>query len=78
MCFADESPAAVSQDDLRTHLCEHWRIIGIDLVHYSAAVDKPTAEHLFDRVSPGIADKLGTDEQGRPTFPMWHLRAERA
>ena len=78
LCFADESPAAVSQDNLRSHLDQHWRITGIDLFHYSAAVDKPTAEHLFDRVSPGIADKLGTDEQGRRTFPMWHLRAERA
>lgn len=78
LCFADESPAAVSQDNLRTHLGQHWRITGIELFHYSAAVDEATAKHLFDRVSPGIADKLGTDEQGRRTFPMWHLRAERA
>ena len=78
LCFANESPAAVSQDNLRAHLGRHWRITGIDLFHYSAAVDKPTAEHLFDRISPGIADQLGTDERGRRTFPMWHLRAERA
>mgnify|MGYP002653087642 CR=1 FL=1 len=42
LCFADESPAAVSQDNLRTHLGQHWRITGIELFHYSAAVDEAT------------------------------------
>lgn len=66
----------VSQDDLRTNLGPHWRITSIDLVYYSAAIDVPTAKYLLEQISPGITDKLRTDEQGRPTFLMWHLRAE--
>ncbi len=82
-CFADvedaPAPATVSQDDLRANLGEHWRIDSIEQVRYSAALDPEAAARQFEQHLPEFdAGAAITDENGRFTFPMWHLQAERA
>ncbi|WP_243794547.1 class I SAM-dependent methyltransferase [Saccharopolyspora gloriosae] len=85
LCFADVEgappflPAAISQDELRANFGPYWRITGIKQVSYSGAFDKETAARDFGEYLEGLdLGQVATDDEGRITFPMWHLRAERA
>lgn len=85
LCFADGDdglgmPMSVSQDDLRTHLAEHWRIHDIEAVDYTISM---TAEAFARSGGTRMGftidpDAVRTDEQGRVLGRMWHLRADRA
>ncbi|GAB2677931.1 class I SAM-dependent methyltransferase [Saccharopolyspora gloriosae] len=85
LCFADVErrtpfiPAAISQDELRANFGAHWRIAGIEEVDYSAAFDEETAVRTFgEHFASAPPGRITTDDEGRITIPMWHLRAERA
>ncbi|MFI7672399.1 class I SAM-dependent methyltransferase [Actinophytocola sp. NPDC049390] len=87
LCFADVGndglglPMHVSQDDLRAHLSERWRIVGIESGDYVTALTQAMFEGLGDRLrEAGLSvdpDKVRTDEQGRLLAAVWHLTAER-
>ncbi|MGW1072907.1 class I SAM-dependent methyltransferase [Streptomyces sp. NPDC002537] len=87
-CFADVKwdgfnlpVLTVSQDDLRTHLGEHWRISRIEPVDYATAFTRSyLRERRSDLEKAGLAvdfDKLRTDDADRALAPMWHLHAVR-
>ncbi|WP_116215467.1 class I SAM-dependent methyltransferase [Streptomyces olivoreticuli] len=87
-CFADVKwpgfslpVMTVAQDDLRTHLGEHWRISGIELVDYVTAFTRQyLQEHQGDLEKAGVSveiDALRTDDAGRVVAPMWQLHAVR-
>ncbi|MEV6670833.1 class I SAM-dependent methyltransferase [Streptomyces sp. NPDC051162] len=87
-CFADTKwPGfslplmAVGQDDLRTHLGEHWRIEGIELMDYvTAFTPRFLQQHGSDLGRAGFSvepDALRVDDTGRVLVPMWQLHAVR-
>lgn len=72
-------PAAISREELRENLGRHWRIRGAELVRFSGAFDREAALRQFAQYAPAVdRERLVTDAAGRITFPMWHLRADRA
>jgi hypothetical protein len=88
LCFSDSGlggfrvPAIqVSQDDLRTHLGEHWDIRSIELTSFTTTM---TPELLAEQrnVLEGMGGDVDlgavrTDERGRITMSVWHLHAVR-
>ncbi|MEU5420217.1 class I SAM-dependent methyltransferase [Streptomyces sp. NPDC001407] len=87
-CFADTKwPGfslplmAVSQDDLRAHLGEHWRIEDIAPMDYATAFTPQfLQQHASDLGRAGLSvelDALRTDDKGRVLVPMWQLHAVR-
>lgn len=80
-CFADEGPsfpAAVSKENLRTHIGAHWTIRDIELTRYTAHLDERSLEQI-SQISPDYdTSQLETDERGRVLFSVWHLTAERS
>lgn len=81
-CAADRrpsfaGPAAVSRDNLRTHLGTCWTIESIETAHYTAHLYE-SAQQQFSRMDPEFdAAALERDEQRRALFPFWHLTATR-
>lgn len=81
-CFADQgpsfpAPAAVSQDNLRTHIGAHWNINSIELTDYQASLTELGSGQLKSIDPDFDPSKLKYDDQGRVLFPVWHLTAER-
>lgn len=80
-CFADEGPAAfpaaVSRENLRTHVGAHWKVLDIALTRYLANLDEGGREQLKELDPDFDPSALELDEQGRVLFPVWHLTAER-
>ncbi|MGH3672854.1 MAG: hypothetical protein ACRDSH_19855 [Pseudonocardiaceae bacterium] len=72
-------PNQVAEDDLRTHLEEHWSILRIEPAQFTTAF----SPEFFERQHPMSSmlridiDALRTDERGRVTVPAWHLHAAR-
>lgn len=87
-CFADTKwPGfslplmTVGQDDLRTHLGEHWRIEDIELTDYATAfTPRFLQRHGSELGRAGVRiepDALRVDDAGRVLVPVWRLRAVR-
>lgn len=84
-CFSDtdsagiQMPNQVGQNDLRTHLKEHWIIHTIELTHFTTAFSRESLERQ-QTLSAALRvdiDALRTDGRGRVTIPAWHLHATR-
>jgi SAM-dependent methyltransferase len=82
-CFADQGPsfagpAAVSQENLRTHIGSQWSIESIESTRYVGHFDEAVLQQ-FSRMDPDFKPAaLERDEQGRALFPFWYLTATRA
>ncbi|MGW7005210.1 class I SAM-dependent methyltransferase [Streptomyces sp. NPDC054933] len=87
-CFADTKwpgfnlpMLTVEQDDLRTHLHEHWQISRIEPAQYVTAFTRQhLRRHQKDLEAAGVTvepDALRTDDTGRVLAPVWHLQAVR-
>lgn len=82
-CFADQGPsfagpAAVSEQDLHTHIGTQWTIDSIELTRYAGHLDDMVTKQ-FTTMDPAFdPTSLEQDEQGRALFPFWHLTATRA
>ncbi|MGC0420190.1 class I SAM-dependent methyltransferase [Embleya sp. AB8] len=88
VCFADvKEPGlnlpllAVTQENLRTHLSEHWDITRIEPTHYVTAFNREDLQrHRTDLEAAGVTidlDGVRTDDTGRAVGPAWHLHAVR-
>lgn len=84
-CFSDTDfaglrmPNQVGQDDLRTHLREHWSIQRIEHTQFATAFTREFLERQ-ETVSAALSidiDALRTDGHRRVTVPAWHLHAAR-
>lgn len=89
-CFADNVPGSnpilpfrVSKENLRANLGDHWNITSIEATSYFTVLTREVMQRMLKQfaeaaLAPGFdLASLGTDEHGRLTFPVWHVRAER-